>query len=82
MMPKVNDEALEQSFAAFVAGFKYSPKGNRWRHHRGLTVSVYARQDGYWGYSIASEDGVRFSRGGWPEQTDALTALWEEVRPP
>jgi hypothetical protein len=35
--------------------------------------------DGYFGWSIADENGVRFSNGGYEEEEDAIGALWSEL---
>jgi hypothetical protein len=65
-MPKIGEPGREQvrlrearaAWAEFEAGFARSRRGNLWRQWAGKTVSVFRRRDGYYGLSIADEDGM------------------------
>jgi hypothetical protein len=85
-MPKIESahdrevEALLQQRAEFEAGFRRSRKGNLWRNFEGLTATIFRRQgDDFFGWSIAGNEGVRFSNSGYESEEDALGALWSEL---
>jgi hypothetical protein len=66
--------------SAFEACFRRSKRGNLWRKWEGLSVTVFRRPGGGWyGWSIANEDGPRFSPGGYPDEERALEALWDAL---
>ena len=70
-----NEAALDE----FEMEFKRSRKGNKWRNFEGTTVSVFQRNDGFYGWSIADTEGVRYSNGGYDDKDDALIALAYEL---
>jgi hypothetical protein len=84
-MPKVDDdfdsddEAIEAELEAFENGFRRSRRGNAWRTFRGKTVSIFRRDDDYFGWSIADSKNVRYSHEGYEEEEEALAALAEEL---
>jgi hypothetical protein len=48
----------------FLAGFRRSQKGNRWRQWHGWTVTVFMRPDfASYGWCLSDEDGPHFSEG-------------------
>jgi len=74
-------EAMLAAWAEFEdsAAWQRSRKGNLWRHWEGMTLSIYARDDGYFGWCVAGEEGPRFSSGGYETEEDAMAALGETV---
>lgn len=63
----------------FAAGWKRSRRGNLWRLWQGLTLTIFERSDGYFGWSIADAEGVRFSRCGYETEDAAMGALADEI---
>lgn len=63
----------------FFLGFQRSRKGNLWREYEGLNLSVFQRDTGVFDWSLADEDGPRFSSYGWETEEEALDALSFEV---
>ena len=57
------------------AAWKRSSKGNLWRNWAGKTVSVFARDDNFFGYCIADMDGKRFSQGALETEEEAVESL-------
>ena len=53
--------------------------GNVWRHWDGITLTVFRRDDGYYGWCIADEFDKRYSRIGYEDQDAAMGALSEEL---
>jgi hypothetical protein len=86
-MPKVptrRDPAIAVALAAWEefeepAAWRRSKRGNLWRLWGGLTVTVFERDDGYWGWCIADDEGQRYSRTGFEEAAHAMTALGEAL---
>jgi hypothetical protein len=79
MPPIARKSPFEIAWEAFQAGFKRSAKGNLWRHYEGRTVCVFTRDDDYYGWSIAGNEGTRFSRGGYETEEDALASLGDAL---
>lgn len=52
---------------------------NIWRMWEGLTVTVFRRNDDFYGYSIADSDGPRYSKTAYETQEEALYALGDEL---
>ena len=62
--------------AEFKAAFKRSHRGNLWRRYEGRTLTVFKREgDGRYAWSIADENGPRFSRESFETEEDALGNL-------
>jgi len=67
-------------WAEFEAGFQRSRKGNLWRVYDGLTVTVFQRVDGEFGWCIAAdEDDTQFSSRGYETEEEALEVLGAEL---
>jgi hypothetical protein len=61
--------------AIFTSGFKRSMKGNLWREFKGVTITVFSKDDGY-AWCIAAGQGKRtFSDGTFDTEEQALRAL-------
>lgn len=61
----------------FRDGFKRSKRGNLWRNFRGLTLTVFRRAgDNWFAWSIADEEGPRYSPHAWETEEEAIGALW------
>lgn len=57
-----------------------SRKNNLWRNYENVTVSIFQRpSDGSFGWSIADDEGVRFSRGGFATEDDCMDGLGEQL---
>jgi hypothetical protein len=78
-----NDPELDAALAereAFEVGFKRSRRGNLWRNWEGMTLTVFARDDGRFGWCIVDAEGdKRFSRKAYEDEEWAIGALWDEV---
>ncbi len=76
---KTSVQAVPSRWAGFEnpSAWRRSNKGNVWREWDGVTITIFRRQDGRWGWCIADEDGPRYSTGGYETQADARTALGE-----
>ena len=61
-----------------LANWQRSRKGNLWRKWEGLTVTVFYRLRRYH-WSIADEEGPRFSQGSYSGEAEAITALREAL---
>ncbi len=74
-------DAREAAWSEFVdpSEWKRSKKGNLWRHYEGLTVTVFCRADGLYGWSVADSDDVRYSRRVCESEDAAMDALGEEL---
>jgi hypothetical protein len=71
-MPKIKSQ--------FEAGFRRSRKGNLWRNYRGLTVTIFQRSgDGYYAWSIADGEEVRYSSSAFETEEETIDALFEEL---
>ena len=72
-------EALDE-FTDSTA-WQRSKRGNLWRTWEGLTLSIFRRRgvDDLYGWSIADEDGVRYSRESFDSEDDAMTAICDEL---
>src|SRR4051812_13060872 len=69
-------EAVLAARAEFAAGFRRSRKGNLTREWEGLRLTIFRRKgDGCFGWSVADEEGPRFSPGGYETEEEALLAL-------
>ena len=80
LVTRQGDAGLLRAREAFESGFRRSRKGNLWRQYEGLSISVFLRRgDGWYGWSVADSEGVRFSPGGYETEEDAMAALWEQV---
>ena len=68
---------LQEGWDLFYAraAWKRSAKGNIWRNWRGRTVSVFARDDRFFGWCIAAMDGKRFSQGALETEEEAVESL-------
>jgi hypothetical protein len=80
--PSHQDRELAEYLARrdeFERGFRRSRKGNLWRHFEGMTLTVFGRDDGFYGWCIAGPDGTRFSSGGFEEEADAIGSLAGEL---
>jgi hypothetical protein len=83
-MPIIPSRSYEkittEAWADFRTGWKLSKKGNLWRNYEGKTLSVFKREgDAYYAWSIADNEGVRYSQGAFGTQQAALTNLGETV---
>jgi hypothetical protein len=82
-MPRIGETTRLQraraEWADFRAGFRRSKRGNLWRLWDGLTVCVFCRSDEYFGWSIAADDGPRFSTAGYESADEAIVALGKEL---
>jgi hypothetical protein len=87
-MPHVPDSILRRQREAaalaewteFENGFQRSRRGNLWRHYDGLTVTVFERREGRYGWCIvADEDEKRFSQTGYESESEAIRALGYEL---
>ena len=82
-MPRINrtpDPLIEDALAEWAefespSAWKRSRKGNLWRRWNGLNVTVFKRDDGYFGWSIANEEGPRYSPGRFETEGEAMNAL-------
>jgi len=72
-------QTLIEAEQEFYAGFKRSKKGNLWRTWQQLTVVVFKRQDVF-AWSIANDDGVKFSTKSFSTEEDAIENLWKVLR--
>lgn len=81
-MPKIpnNDALVDEYFRDnFRGGFCRSRKGNLWRDYQGVTVTVFARDDGFWGYCIASGERKRYSQTPYENEEGAMAALTAQL---
>lgn len=85
-MPRVeltgDDAFVEAALRArdgFDNGFRRSKRGNLWRNWEGKTLTIFKRDDGYFGWSIADNNGVRFSPGGYGSEAEAAGGLWDRT---
>ena len=74
-------EAMEADWREFEAphAWKRSRKGNLWRNWRGVTLTIYGRSDGWYGWVIADEDGPRYSPSGYETEAECMDALGSEL---
>jgi len=82
-MPKA-PEPVDPILAAFEdlvnsPEWRRSRRGNLWRVWEGMTLTVFARKDGFYGWCIADDKGTRFSSAGYPTEGEALEALAAQV---
>jgi hypothetical protein len=70
--------AEREKFSA-IAYWQRSKRGNLWRLWEGRTVTVFVRTDEFYGWSIADDNGPRFSRGGYETEDEAMDALAEAL---
>lgn len=56
-----------------------SNKGNLWRHWDGLSLTIFKRRDGFFGWCLADDDGPRYSTRVFESETDAILNLASEV---
>lgn len=70
---------VEAEHERFAAGFRRSKKGNIWRTWEGVTVTIFERAEGFFRWSIADGDGVRYSPGAYETDGEALEMLAEEL---
>ena len=49
----------------FCDGWKRSRKGNLWRLFDGKTLTIFCREDEYYGWCVADGKTTRFSSGGF-----------------
>ena len=91
-MPKIGktkrkrrvDEAAElrmanwEEFSA-ASAWRRASRGNLWREWEGETITVFERPAGSFNWSVADEDGPRYSREVFDDEDDAMMALCEEV---
>lgn len=66
-----------EAFDAFKGSFTRNAKGNLGTNYDGAILSVFARRDGLFAWSIRDFKGVQFSPGGYDDEEDALLGLWE-----
>ena len=81
-MPKIpsNDALVDEYFRGnFRGGFCRSRKGNLWRDFEGVTVTIFARDDGFYGWCIAGHQGKRFSHNGYETEDHAMAALTDQL---
>lgn len=84
-MPRVTrDTELEHVLAARAefessSAWRRSRKGNCWRTWEGMTLTIFKRDDGFFGWCVASADDRRFSSGGYELEGDAMSALGSEL---
>jgi hypothetical protein len=72
-------EAVIAARAEFAEGFKRNRKGNLWRHWEGKMVTVFRRDDRFYGWCIASPAKRRFSSGRHDCEEDAMSGLASEL---
>lgn len=81
--PDTRDSSSEAAWAEreeFEQGFKRSKRGNLWRNWEGMTLTVFARDDGRFGWCIVDAEGdKRFSRGSYESEEDAVGGLAGEL---
>lgn len=77
--PEIESAIAERDEFADIAEWQRSKKGNLWRHFDGMTVTIYHRNDDFFGWCVADEYGTRFSRGGYETEIDAMDALAAEL---
>ena len=61
------------------AAWHTSAKGNRWRHWEGMTLTLFRREDDYFGWCIVDSERKRFSPCGYGEEEEAMYALMDEL---
>jgi hypothetical protein len=65
----------------FSRAFRRSKKGNLWRQHGDMLLSVFRRRRGQFGYCIARQNRrPLFSQEEYATERDALAALCDVVR--
>ena len=83
-MPKIpsNEVLVDEYFRDnFRDGFCRSRKGNLWRDFEGVTVTIFARDDGLgYGYCIANYKGKRYSQTPYTTEDQVMRALERELR--
>jgi hypothetical protein len=62
----------------FKRRFVRSRRGNLWREHNGLAVTIFKCAGGY-GYCIADEDGPLFSSDRFDTETEAIEGIRYEL---
>jgi hypothetical protein len=68
----------DSSWESFVGGFQVSARGNLWQQWNGLTLTVFARPDG-WAWCIADSEGPTYSPIGYDSEYGAIKGLWGAV---
>ena len=70
---------IDALYEVFVSGFRRSKRGNLWRLYDGATVSVFSRDDGFFGWCVAGGEEKRYSRSGYETEEEAMSALVFEL---
>ena len=79
-----HDDKIARALAAvehweeFRKVFQRSRRGNLWAKMGDEVLSVFARKDGSFGWSVATEDGPTFSQETYTEEEDALQEIQNE----
>ncbi len=67
------------AWSDFQCGFRRSKRGNLWREYSGLTLTIFKRKDGFYGWCIAAADSPQFSPHSFGSEKEALADLFAEV---
>lgn len=59
--------------------WKRSKRGNLWRDWGSARVSIFERDDGFYGWCIADSGEPQFSRGGFKSESAAMNAVGEQL---
>ena len=54
--------------------WKRSKRGNLWRNWLGMTLTIFKRDDGYFGWCIVDSEEKQFSPGGFESEEDAMSS--------
>lgn len=82
-MPRIGQPTRKQNgakqWSEFESGFRRSRRGNLWRTYDGVTVTIFRREGGSFGWCIAvADDDKRFSSFAYETEEEAMESLWRE----
>ncbi len=81
-IPRIEDDTNENeidTWDEFTSGWKRSRRGNLWRLYDGKTLTIFCRDDEYYGWCVADGKQTRFSAGGFEMEEDAMDNLAETL---
>jgi hypothetical protein len=68
-------EQSERERFADLRCWQRTRKGNLWRLYEGVTLTIFERSDGWYGWCCADGDGPEFSPHGFESEAEAIDDL-------